>query len=287
LQAEQVGGVLGVVEDVRGRLVDRHGPRACGGVWLLPCVQATGGESELAFSDVGVLFVLHGTQRNGREYRDNWVELARRRRLLVLTPEFSRALYPGSRDYNLGRMHDGAGRPRREAEWSFSLIEPLFDFVVRRIGGRQRSYAMFGHSAGAQFVHRFLLFKPDNRARALVSSNAGWYTLPSFDEEFPYGLAQSPARPDAVRRALSRPLIVQLGDADTNPDDESLRRTPEAIAQGPHRFARGKHFLRRAREYADREGLPLRWTLSIQPGVGHDAAAMAPAAAESLFGSAP
>ncbi|MBI1357270.1 MAG: alpha/beta hydrolase [Acidobacteria bacterium] len=239
-------------------------------------------EGDLA--DVEVVFVMHGTLRNARTYRDNWVEVARDRRLLVIAPEFSWKLYPGSRDYNLGRLIDSSGRPRPEAEWAYSVIEPLFDFVVQSVGGRQQTYAMFGHSAGGQFVHRFLLFKPNNRARALVCSNAGWYTLPSFQEAFPYGLGHSPAQPAGLRCALSRRLVVQLGDADTDPDDDSLRKTPEALAQGPHRFARGQYFLKRARDAADREGVELGWEMSIEHGVGHDNAAMASPAAELLFG---
>ena len=44
-EAEQVGGVLGVAEDERGRLVDRHRPCAGGGVGLGTGVHLTGLES--------------------------------------------------------------------------------------------------------------------------------------------------------------------------------------------------------------------------------------------------
>ena len=45
LQGEQVGGVLGVVEDVGGGLVDRHGARAGGRVGRLAGVQGEGLEA--------------------------------------------------------------------------------------------------------------------------------------------------------------------------------------------------------------------------------------------------
>ena len=46
LQGEELGGVVGVLEDVRGRLVDRHRPGAGGGVGPLPGVDRQRGEAE-------------------------------------------------------------------------------------------------------------------------------------------------------------------------------------------------------------------------------------------------
>jgi hypothetical protein len=48
LQREQVRRVLGILELIRGRLIDRHGARIRRGIGQLPGVQLPGGETILA-----------------------------------------------------------------------------------------------------------------------------------------------------------------------------------------------------------------------------------------------
>lgn len=230
-----------------------------------------------------VLFVMHGTGRNAAAYRDAWAPLAQRYGVLLVVPEFSEAYYPGSAAYNLGNMFGADGAPVDEARWSFSVVEPLFEAVKRRSGSKAPSYLLYGHSAGAQFVHRFLLFKPQNRAAAVVVANAGWYTMPDPEVAFPYGLGGTPVDAARLRQALARPLVVLLGEADTDPAHPQLRRTPEALAQGPHRFARGQAFFKQGQAAAAALGTPFGWRLATVPGVGHSNAAMAEAAARLLL----
>ena len=45
---------------------------------------------------------------------------------------------------------------------------------------------MFGHSAGAQFTHRYMLLSKDKRISNAVVANAGWYTFIN-NAKFPYG----------------------------------------------------------------------------------------------------
>jgi hypothetical protein len=52
---------------------------------------------------------------------------------------------------------------------------------------------MFGHSAGAQFVTRFVTFMPQHRPIA-VAANAGWYTTLDDLVEFPTGWTVPPRR---------------------------------------------------------------------------------------------
>ena len=64
----------------------------------------------------------------------------------------------------------------------------VFENIKTNLNYLGNSYNMFGHSAGAQFVHRFIQFKPLSRVDKAVSANAGWYTLPDTTIDFPYGL---------------------------------------------------------------------------------------------------
>jgi poly(3-hydroxybutyrate) depolymerase len=234
-------------------------------------------------TDAPVLFVFHGVGRNADEYLDDWVEHAERKKFLLIVPEFSKERFPGDAAYNSGNMFDKAGKPLPRAQWSYSLVEPLFDALKPRLGHERKDYMIYGHSAGAQFVHRFVFFVPMARYTRAVAANAGWYTLPTIQDAFPYGLKGSAADESALRAALARPLTVLLGEADIDPNSSALRHTPEADAQGLFRFARGKFFFARARAEAEAIKTPFNWNLATAPGIAHSNKGMAPFAVRQLF----
>lgn len=234
-----------------------------------------------------VVIVMHGASRNGEDYRDQWAGLADEHRFLLAVPEFSGEHYPGADLYNLGNMFAEDGTPNDEALWSYSAIEPIFDTVKARSGNQSERYIIYGHSAGGQFVHRFMMFKPDSRVEIAIPANAGWYTMPNSEYQFPYGMAglenfQGRSADDWVRGALERRMIVLLGDADTMTTQSNLRRTPEAMAQGTMRFARGHSYFAVARAEAGRLGMPFIWRIDTVPGVAHSNRQMAPGAVEAL-----
>jgi len=169
---------------------------------------------------------------------------------------------------------EGRGRIRPEREWSFTKVEAITKLVGDRLSLADRSIGLWGHSAGAQFVHRFLLFKPRVKVRAAVVAGAGWYTVLDAATQFPYGLRHPTLRFSRadVRRFLRVPLTIMRGELDTLVDGD-LRQTCEARAQGTHRFDRAGHMYARARQ-ADPG---CRWRLVDVPGVGHDWSAMAAA----------
>ena len=230
-----------------------------------------------------VVVVMHGVNRDADRYRDEWRALADQYGFLLIVPEFSQAKFPGDDGYNFGGMVDDKNRPLPRERWSFNVVDRVFADVRRLSGAERQAYSLYGHSAGAQFAHRFLLFAASPSVEMVVVANAGWYTLPVAGETFPYGLKGSPATETDVRVFLARPLVLQLGEADTDSAHSSLRRTPEANRQGPHRFARGKNFMAVAEVEAKRLGVPLAWKLVTVPGVGHSNGQMAEHAARELF----
>ncbi len=227
-----------------------------------------------------VLIVLHGVQRDAGNYRDEWARHARDRGFIVVAPEFSAADFPGAEEYSSGGFlaPDGSTRPRDQ--WSFAAIEPLFDEIRARTGTRVPRYVIYGHSGGAQFVQRFLLITPEARYSRAIAANAGWYTMPALDVDFPYGLRGTPVDQAGLTRALRRPLWILLGARDNNPRSANLRQTPEAARQGPHRLARGDAFYRQAQDAAARLGVELAWQRRYVPDAAHDNGAMARAAVE-------
>lgn len=238
-------------------------------------------------STAEILIVMHGLGRDGEEYRGDWTELVKGRNVLVLVPEFSDEFFPGARAYNLGNLLGEDGNPLPEEEWSFNVVEALFDHVVREVGSEAQDYALFGHSAGAQFVHRFVAFMPEQRARVLVAANAGWYTVLDDSVAFPYGLDGAPVKESELGNAFASNLVILLGGDDVDGEDDSLRRDDGSDAQGENRLDRGLNFYRTSRNVAARESLPFAWRLSALPSIAHSHADMAAAAAPFLLGDAP
>ncbi len=244
-------------------------------VWYSLPAQAT--------PDTPVVIVMHGVARDGERYLADWMPLAQEGKFLLVVPEFSKEQFPGETGYIFGNTVDKAGAALPRERWSFSMIEPVFDAVKARTGNKTERYRLYGHSAGAQFVQRFVYFVPAARVERIVSANAGWYMLPDLSVAFPYGLKNTPVAEADLRHALALPMTILLGTADIDPVLHSLRHTPESDAQGPYRLARGKFFFAQAAEAAQRYQLPLRWQLAFAPDIDHDDARMAPFAMKALF----
>ena len=228
-----------------------------------------------------IVFVMHGVKRDASTYRDYWELAADKYKVLVVAPEFNKDLWQKSAGYNQG---DVASQPDRE-KWGFAAIEHIFDEV--RDG--QASYVLFGHSAGGQFAHRFAIFRPDNRASVIVAANPGWYTMPEWRKDkqavpFPYSLVNAPVGEAELRQALSKRLVLMLGEKDVDPDDENLSQTEGAKKQGDNRLDRGENFFKAATAAANDLGVKLAWDLVELPDVAHDGQAMSRLAADSLFG---
>jgi len=225
-----------------------------------------------------IVFVMHGVKRDASNYRTHWEFAADRWGFIVIAPEM--ISWPKAAAYNLG---DVAQQPDRE-KWAFSLIEHLFDEV--RDG--QKTYRIFGHSAGAQFVQRMALFLPGNRASVMIAANPGWYTMPEWRkdkgaEPFPYSLVNARVGEAELRQALSKRLVIMAGEKDTDPDDENLNKTPGAMKQGEMRVERAENFFKAATAAANDLGVKLAWELIEVPDVAHDGQSMSRAASELLY----
>ena len=223
-----------------------------------------------------VVFVMHGVGRNGEEYRDHWARYAEQYGFLLLVPEFSERSY-STDDYQFG----GVKNPNVE-KWTFSAIEHLFDSVKADEALSAGSYYLYGHSAGAQFVHRYMLFMPSPRVALAISANAGSYTLPVYPSwtqpGFPWSLDKALISEDRLRSVFARNLLVLLGEEDTDSNHKHLPRSREAKAQGDNRLDRGRNFYQLAKDHAAKLGTPFNWSLQTVPGVAHSDSGMAKAA---------
>ncbi len=233
--------------------------------------------------DRPVVFVMHGAQRDVDAEFDRWYALALEREFLLVVPEFNARDFPGARGYSYGNVQDESGQPRPRSTWSFEAIEAIFDDLRQRFGMTAEGYAIYGHAAGAQFVHRFLLHVPEARVSRAVAANAGWYAMPDFTVAWPYGLQGSAVGEEQLRHALQASLTLLLGAENSVPDEPGRRWTPEALTQGPHRVARGEAFFTAGKAAAAERGIAFGWQLATVPGAGQDSDLMAAAAIPYLL----
>jgi hypothetical protein len=233
-------------------------------------------------SKTKVLVVMAGRQRDADAYIESWVDWGGRSNYVVIAPQFDVKNWPEPLGYNFGNLASGSERsntPNPRSKWSFTVLEQLFDEVRKRFSVDVEKYDLFGHSAGGQFVHRFLLFYPENRVRVAVAANPGFYTFPDSSIDFPYGLKDSPVAVSQKQLLdwTNADLIIMRGTADIQ-RTESLRQTPEADAQGKHRYERAGVM------YGTVRGLNpnTRWRLIDVPDIAHDQKGMAKGAQRVL-----
>ena len=229
-----------------------------------------------------ILFVITGVTRNAQRTMKPWLSFADKHGILVVTPDFPKKYYPGSRSFQTGNILNKSKKRNPENKWTFSTIEHLFDYLKDATGNKTPKYYIFGHSAGGQFVHRFVIFKPDARIKKAMAANAGWYTVTDFDVKFPYGLKRSPATIESLKKSFGNKLVILLGDKDTDTNHKYLNRSKRAMKQGPHRFARGKFFYNEAWKEAKKLNTPINWKMRIVPGAAHSNSKMEKEA-EKLF----
>ncbi len=229
--------------------------------------------------DTPILFVHHGVNRNGDDYRDYWLTLVDEADVMVIAPEFPGEGFPGSPWYNYGNRTDAHGAEKPRAEWTYGIDAAVFAALQDQGLTRRSRYGMFGHSAGGQFVHRMLSLGFREHVACAITANAGSYALPDLAIDWPFGLAGTGCETADLRAWLSFRLTVMAGTADNDPASGNLPREPEAMAQGSHRYDRAHTFIRVARAQAQTLGVQCGWTIVDVAGVNHDGNRMSAAAA--------
>lgn len=241
-----------------------------------------------------VLLVIPGAGRNGDDYRDAWIEKSKKYNVLVLSLEYSEIHYPEFWSYNLAGMitdvkinaertaMTGFSISKQPKDWIFNDFDRIFNSVKSALDLKVDTYDMFGHSAGGQILHRLTIFKSKNKANRILASNSGWYTIPTENDNFPYGLKDSITISKNVD--FNTNLVLFLGEKDNASETRgSLRRTPEADKQGLHRLERGTFFYHESKRIASELRTDFKWKLEIIPDIGHDYRAMSEAAADYLY----
>jgi predicted esterase len=239
-------------------------------------------------STMPILFVFHGAGRNAVEYRNSWVEEANNKEFIVITPKFSSSDFPGGDGYNLGNVFVDGDNPssaslNSEQDWAFSVIEPLFDEIKSQLSNTSEAYNIFGFSAGGQFAHRFVMFKPNARIHKVIASGSGWYTVPDNFKEFPYGIENSPIENFAPSSYFSKDMTIQIGTLDNDPNASALRRNSMVDQQGNNRYDRAYYMFTTSKSIAENSGVTFNWKIIETPGNAHNNEGAVEQAATVLF----
>jgi pimeloyl-ACP methyl ester carboxylesterase len=235
-----------------------------------------------------IVLVFHGVERNAIDYRNALISKARAYNFIVVAPEFSEEAFPTNNAYQLGNLFvDGEvplpGQLNPSEVWTFSLIPKIVDFVKLRVPSKRSDVSFIGHSAGAQFLHRLLLFAPDLQVDKAVVSAAGWYTLPDDSVAFPYGIGATSLQSPTVRQFFARRVLVQVGQLDNDPNAPFLRRNAPSDLQGTNRLERAQYFFERSRQLAQNKQSAFVWSFHPIPGLNHNSSAALSHSADLLF----
>ena len=214
-----------------------------------------------------VVFVLHGAGRNGKGYRDEWQKYANRYNFIVLCPEFSEGEFGGWGRYNGGNIYDYEQKKySKRADWSFNVIEGLFDFVKQERELKAEAYCIFGHSAGAQFVQRMVMFMPEARFSLAISNGSGDYTAPVFDKIFSDGLKDTGVTEESLGKSFEKEMIVLMGAKDLM----SKTMPKEGQFHKYDRVWKAKIFFQTAKAEAMKRQAIFKWCFMLVPNADHN-----------------
>ena len=234
-----------------------------------------------------LVVVMHGRKRNAEEYRDQWVEAAKELNLLVIVPEFSEENFPQVWGFNYGNIKTAQSEPIEQKLHAYSAIGPLANEALETFKLKSNNWGIYGHGAGAHFVHRYVLHHPEANHTLAIAANLGWY-LSMTDQEWPFGLTNSGIDSAQLKQAFGKYFLLMLGKADTStkPNSPYVKEHWDTInLQGEHRLARGRNFFKSAVEKSKEVDQFFKWGMVEVPTTkGHsNTKQMVPYAAEMFF----
>ena len=225
-----------------------------------------------------VLFAHHGVRRNGRDYRDYWLDLVDEARVLAIAIEFPEASFPEYLWYHFANLHTKDGTPNPREAWTFGIDVRLFEQLHAQGVTSRQSYGLFGHSAGGQYVHRMLSFGFRDEVAVAVSANAGTYAMPDLATPWPFGLGETDVDTEGLRALLAFPITVMAGTEDVLTTGRFFPKGPRSMRQGATRYERAQNYVQSGHAAAAALQTSCAWKVIDVPGVGHDGKGMSAAA---------
>lgn len=120
---------------------------------------------------------MHGFDCGASDFRDALIDQADRLGLTVLVPEFDTEAFPDAYAYNYGnvRLSPPSATVLPRDLWNFGIIDRLFQHVRTMMPCDRDGFSLFGLSAGAQYVFRYLALTQASSVHLAIAANCGWY----------------------------------------------------------------------------------------------------------------
>ena len=230
--------------------------------------------------DTQLLFIIHGNSRNAEDYISAWIPYISYKNIIVVAPQFNKNSF---RYFFLLESATSSGKINNNPDnYINNSISSFFNFFQSKFSLSTNKYKMFGHSAGAQFTHRYMLLSNDKRISNAVIANAGWYTFLNGNN-FPYGIKNSPIdiSSDHIKWFMSNKTSLLIGNNDINL--KSVNSSKGAQRQGITRVDRAESYFNSLINISDNNNIPFRWSYKVVDKADHDYLKMTPVAAKILL----
>lgn len=244
------------------------------------------------------LVVIHGTPakdltagETALYYAEHWAPFAEEQGWLLLVPAFNQADFSSRKGEITDALTGYRGLFGREIgadEW----VVRLLGLGWAELGWEESPFLLYGHSAGGQYVSRFLVSHPELVQTAVISA-AVTYPQPDPAVAWPYGMgalsseiewedgtkAQVEITPDQKKwlDATQVPVKVIVGLDDLEPQ---LSRPGQ---EGNVRLTIGQNWVKSMGEFSAENNLESQIVFEAIPGKGHSMLGLLPFCQDALI----
>lgn len=243
-----------------------------------------------------IVVIVHGSLESDEQALDaahrlvrEWVDLANSEGLILVAPAFDQRNFengPGGGYRGLFGRHVSADRYVNEIVDSYT---PKYAWRLKSPG----RFSLYGHSAGGQFISRYVVTHP-NRCVSAAISGAGTFAFPNPTVKWADGMKELkrnirwtdglPDRqivitpnPENWLWAATLPIGVVVGAEDT----EQL--TPIQGQRGDTRVARAQNWVKDMNQLATDNGEIGRCSFILVPNIAHNGFKLIPYCQDFLF----
>lgn len=231
-----------------------------------------------------LLVLIHGTpaetwsvDETAKYYIDHWIDFAEGEGIVLIAPSFSDENFSSRKGEIEDKMTGYRGLFGREIgadKWVLRIV----DAYQQAFGETNGKFLLYGHSAGGQFVGRFLVTHPERVEKAVITA-AVTYPQPNPEVAWPYGMGelhtqiewdentirQEDVVPDPQKwlEAAQIPLTVLVG---LNDITEQLQRPGQ---KGINRVLIARNWVEDMRSFARENGMECIFEYDFIAGKGH------------------